>query len=464
MPPHPPQTVAEYLQHQRAGDQDFTPQTIAFHNAHRVQDDSLTADERLGSLRVLERVDVAGEQTYPTLAIVLTQPQSPPSVQRGVLAFLAQRNCPGLAEHISNILPHADDPQLRSALLEWLQKHPVDVPLASLVKLWAGEKPLSDESETRYRQLVERASGKPWADALLEGLNTRNFMACGSAIEILTSRMNAELLRKRISAIRPTTQAAGVLKYFSEHFRYVPETRYELLSAVMIHRKGESAISSAEGLADQWRKGYDYRFNIRDFYLINSLSHDSLRKPMSRARMILEISQDIAGRQGAKGKQVFRRGRLVDFASQAESLSMADLWKLMLVDELLDRPRTRRALIITAGQDMADKLTQYGGLIMYENGRAEAKLYPPAEKRSDSQYIPTTRMLGDGLESLCYFVGHFSEVVENSSNIGPGEKELAFAARRNICGLVFTTVSGGKLNATYFTPEGIVVDLGNIEK
>ncbi|MDY7009575.1 MAG: hypothetical protein SVV80_02335 [Planctomycetota bacterium] len=461
LPPHPPQTMAEFLQHQRAGNQDFPPKTIALHNAHRVLNDGLSADERLESLRVLERVDIAGEQTYPTLAIVLTQTEAPPRVRRSVLAFLAERDCPGLAEHIANVLPQADDPQLRSALLEWLHKNPARVSLVSLVKLWAAEKPISDESEMRYRQLVERTSGQSWSDALLEGLNTPKFFARGSAIEILSSRLGTEALRRKISSLSPRTQAVGVLKYFSEHFGYAPKTRRELLSAVILHRKGAAHLAPAERLVNQWRNEYDYRFRIRDFHLISRLAADPLRKSMSRAQMILEISQGINKRRAVRNKPLFRRGRLVDFASQTESLSVTDLWNLMLISEMLDRPRFRRMLMVTARQDMADRLSQCGGLIVYEEGQAEAKLYLPAEKRGDDQYVPSQQMLKDTLDSLCYFVGHFSTVAESISRIGPGEKELASAANYNVCGVVFTTISGGRLNVTYFTPEGIVVDLGN---
>ncbi|MCD4699060.1 MAG: hypothetical protein K8R91_00600, partial [Phycisphaerae bacterium] len=394
--------------------------------------------------------------------IVLTQRGAPPSVRRSVLAFLAKRDCPGLAEHIANVLPHADDPQLRSALLEWLHKNPARVSLVSLVKLWAAEKPISDESEMRYRQLVERTSGKSWPDALLDGLNTPNFFARGSAIEILSSRLRSEDLRRKISALRPRTQAVGVLKYFSEHFGYVPKTRRELLSAVILHRRGAARLAPAERLANQWRKEYDYRFGIRDFHLISRLAGDPLRKSMSRAQMILEISHGITKRRAVRNKTLFRRGRLVDFASQTESLSVADLWNLMLISEMLDRPRFRRMLRVTARQDMADRLSQCGGLIRYEQGQAEAKLYLPAAKRGDDQYVPSRQMLKDTLDSLCYFVGHFSAVAESTSRIGPGEKELSSAAKYNICGVVFTTIGSGRLNVTYFTPEGIVVDLGNL--
>ncbi len=464
LPPHPPHTVAEFLQHQRSGKQEFPPNTIARHNAHRVFDDSLTADERLESLRVLERVDVAGEQTYPTLAIVLTQRQTPPEVRRGVLAFLAERDCPGLAEHVAEALPDADSAQLRSALLNWLHKHPSNVSLVSVVKLWAAEKPISDKSEMRYRQLVKRISGKSWSDALLDGLNTPKFFARGSAIEILSSRLESEPLCRKISALKPRTQTAAVLKYFAMSFAYVPGTRRELLAEVVLHREGPSRLTPAERMVNQWRKMYDYRFNIRDFHTVSRLATDPMRKSLSRAQLILEISQGIIKRRAARTKRLFRRGRLVDFAAQTESLSIADMWNLMLVSEMLDKKRIRRALRVTAKRDMAERNSQSGGLIRYEHGRAEAILYPPAKKQGDDKYVPTRQMLKDALDSLCYFVGHFSEVAENISRIGPGEKELAFAAKYNICGVVFTTVAGGRLNATYFTPGGVVVDLGEFKE
>lgn len=474
LPAHPPRTVSQYAQHRRSGSQEYTPHTIALHNTDRVLNDSLSASERIESLRVLEHVDTVDEQICPNLATVLTSQSAPAPVRQAVLAFLAERDMPGLAEYVSEMLPRVGDVRLRATLLEWLRKHPSRASLAPIVKLWAAEKPISDENEARYRLLVERISGKRWSEALLEGLNKKSFFARGSAIEILASRLGPARLRRRVSAMKPQTQAVRVLKYFSDHFGYVPGTRRELLASVMLYRRGVSHLTPAERIANQWQNKYDYCFNIRHYHLLSRLAADPLRKSLSRMQMIIEISGGIARRRragpvmpaGAKGGQrrIFRRGRLVNFDSQTDGLMIADLWNLMLIGEMLDRGRFRSALKITADQDRADTDSRRGGLIKYDQGKAEALLYRPEAKQGDDQYLPTRRMLNDAIDCLCYFVGHFSKDIVNTSRIGPGEKELAFAAKYNVCGVVFTTIAGGRMNATYFTPEGIVIDLGEFRE
>ncbi|KPK84524.1 MAG: hypothetical protein AMJ81_05280 [Phycisphaerae bacterium SM23_33] len=471
LPDHPPRNLRELEQQQKLNPQDFTPRTIALYNVGRVLSKSLSAQERLDSLRMVEKLEVSAAEACPALSEVLVEPDTPPAVRQEVMAFLAGRRYGGLEGQLAAMLPQAEDPKVRLAMLELMEVNPSPKVLADIVKLWAAQPRLPEEEEARYRRMVAELCGKKWDQALLEGLNTRDFFARGSAVEILSARLPAPVLRRMLAELQPRTEAVLAMQTFSEAFDYVPKTGRELLAAVAAQAKGRRALLPAAELTTRWRAGAAYAFNIRDLHLLGGLSGDPMRNTgMSRVQLALEISRAIGGRRenpiagtGADSSRRprFRRGRLVDFDAQVESLSIADLWRLLLLGEMFSRPSIREAFRIAALQDRADGQTQWGGLVSYTHGIVQAKLYPPGAKQGDDQYVPSKQMMWDAFDSVCFFVGHFRTQVEDPAWIGPSVRELALAKSQNVCGVVVTSLTQGKLNVTYFTPGRVLIDLGN---
>ncbi len=469
-PSHPPQTMAELGWWRERRSQEFTLRMIALHNANRVLSPSVSARDRTASLEVLEGMNADEPEIMPALATALSEPDSPQQVRLAVLGYLAQRGYPGLAEHVVAALPHAKDPKVRAAVLDWIEQHPTPEVLAEVVKLWAGEGETSVDAETRYRRVVAKLGRGKWDDALLGALNTPEFFARGSAIEVLASRIDEQDLRKRLAAIKPKTQAVQAMQYFIESFGCVPKTREELLGAVIAYTGRPIRLAKAAVLATKWQGEHGYRFNIRDLHLLNNLAGDPLRDELSRRQLRLELTRAITARRNlrpdgyggiAGGRRKFRRGRLVDFEGQAESLSMADLWNLRLINEMIDRRRFKLAIKIIVTRDRQDRQTQWAGLISYEHGKCEAKLYRSAENRGDSTYVPGDRMSHDMADCLSYFVCHFSRSITDPADVGPSDNELAFSKRRNLYGLLLTSLEEGWVNAAYFNPAGIVIDLGD---
>jgi hypothetical protein len=140
---------------------------------------------------------------------------------------------------------------------------------------------------------------------------------------------------------------------------------------------------------------------------------------------------------------------------------MADLWNIYLLNEMLSRPRVQVSLRLMANGDMADRDSAWGGLVFYQNGQAEAILYPPDPrvKGDDLVYHPTRRLITDSRDSLCRFIGHF-EKVDNADRVGPTGRELADAADGNYYGLVLTRTGADSFAAHYYNPQGVVVSLG----
>jgi hypothetical protein len=456
-PARPPQSLGELQTHQAGGSQEFTDRIILLHNLRRVLSGSLSARQRVESLRVVQRLNVSGAETQAALAQVLGDPKAPPAVRQAVLGVLIRKDYPDLAGHVRAALPHVDDAQLRSAILDWLADHPSRELLSDVVMLWAAEKPPAPEFEARYRRVVARMSAKSWQAALLDALNTEGFLARGSAVEVLTARVPPSRLRREIAALQPRTEAVRVMQYSSERFGYLPGTGRELLATVILYRVGGRRLDQAAKLAFEWQTRYGYRFNIRDFHLLSRLTADPLRRPLSRQELILTISRALASRRRPEARTA-RPG--AGFDEQVESLSIADFWNLFLINEMLSRPRVREKLKIMAEQDRDDRETRWGGLIWYEQGQAEAKLYPPAKKRADDQYVPSRQMLYDGIDAMGFFVGHFGPL-RSSAGIGPTERELALGKKRNLYGLILSNPGAGRLNATYFNPAGNVVDVGD---
>ena len=472
LPTRPPENLVELRRAKGREGKAFTHDAIALHNLRRVLKEDLAAPARVESLRVIEAVDAPESEICPALAQVMARPKTPPKLHQAVVAFLAKRRYVGLAPSMVPALKGAADPTQRKSILKWILEHPSPEVLVEVVKLWAAEKSTTAEMELTYRQIVERSAKKKWDQALLEGLNQKEFFARGSAIEILVSRIPAKTLQRRIAALKPQTVAVLTMQGFARGFGHLPKTRRELLAAVTLYRRRHRYMTPASRLASKWRVTYRYRFNIRDFHLLSALAADPLRDTgMSRAKLAAAVSRAIARRRAvsAEGirvfrrsrKTVFRRGRLVDFDGQVESLSMGDLWNLFLLNEMLSRPRVARMLDVTAQRDRADRATQWGGLIFYESGQCEAKLYWPAAKRGDDSYVPSGRMMLDATDSMGFFIGHFSRASQDPAWAGPTDKELALAKAHNLCGLVITSVGRGKLNAAYLNPRGTVVDLGD---
>ena len=113
-----------------------------------------------------------------------------------------------------------------------------------------------------------------------------------------------------------------------------------------------------------------------------------------------------------------------------------------------------------AEKDQADQATQWGGLVFYESGRLEAKLYPAGQQGNNKAYVASDRMLQDGTDSLAYFHGHLN-TWNNASAAGPDAADLEFAKHLNWYGVVVTSMDADSFNATYYNPAGVVVSLGN---
>ena len=258
------------------------------------------------------------------------------------------------------------------------------------------------------------------------------------------------------------TDALFVLKAFFEKFDYLPHSGEELLSMVTALAERPDAIDAAAQLSGSWRSDYGYRFNIRDFHLIHRLAADPSGR-LSRPELVRRVAASLLKRRHVRHwlARNAPQDPSVRFAKLVEELTMVDLWNLHLLDEMLSRREVRAALGVMAQRDRADTRNAWGGLVFYENGRGEAKLYSAdsTARGEDRFYAAPPRVKADGRDALCRFSAHF-EKAYNARQAGPGPEEMLQAREGNFYSLILTSLGEATFAAHYYNPGGVVVSLG----
>jgi hypothetical protein len=459
----PPASTVEYEKMRLRQRTAYPQRTVMLYNLQRVLDPAVSGEQRQSSLQLVEQLGEQDLAVRSELAKVLAAENTPPELRKAVLKMLLKRDHPDLATHVVRVLAELkpDDP-MRVTVLDWLSRHPTPGVLAEVVALWARDRQGSNGYDKRYERVVERISGQSWDRALLNGLNRDGFTARGSAVTVLARRLGRKELARRVRTLPPRTMPVLAMQQFLEKFDYLPESADELLTIVSLYRTETKAIPDAARQYRVWRREHGYVFEARDFHLLAALATDPLRPNLRRSHLILSI-----GRQLKKRKHVRAlapgRGRTDqgNFWMLSHKLSMADLWNVYLLVEMLSRKRVQIALGIVADRDLKDTRTAHGGLVVYENGQAEAELYSPSRDApaNDLTYVPSKAAVLAGRDAMCRFHCHF-ERINNALRAGPGPEELRDAKASGYYGLIFTSVSAKAFCAHYYNPEGQVVSLG----
>jgi hypothetical protein len=464
----PPVTVEQYANPDKSRQaSQYPPRTVLLHNLQRVTDPHLDPNARVESLRLVTRLGGAEPDVRQQLQVVLADGQTPEKLRRACLELLMRHEAasPDLAAHVAASLPRLEtEGELKNQVLAWLAKHPAPAVLGEVVSLWAAERSVTSANEPRYRMIVERVAGTPWETALIEAINDGQFKQPGAAMQVLAARVDRRDLRRRIETLAPRTDAAGAMQAFARRLEYVPTTASGMDTCAAAYRTQRAAIDDVASLATSWREQYGYKFEPWDFPLLAKLSRDPLRRNVSRAHLVIGLAQSFMRRRHTPRKVDLKVGPY-DFSDQfskhVESLSMADLWRLTLLNEMLDRPLVQMNLREMADRDRNDTGGAWGGLVSVDNGQAEAKLYPMAEstRRDDLSYTPSPQAVESRWQAVCIFHGHF-EKIENANRAGPSADELLQARKEGYAGLVIASVGDGLFAAHYYNPEMICISLG----
>ncbi|MFW6133364.1 MAG: hypothetical protein ACOC8F_05655 [Planctomycetota bacterium] len=460
----PPTNLPEYRSMRRQRPAPWPDYTVRQYNLRRVWNDDLPAAQRVASLDLVVHLSGDDETVARQLSLLLGRRSTPRRLYEAVLTHLLRKGTHVVAEHVVKALENPDLPaDLRDAILRWLVDHPQPEVLARVVQLWADEPP-DGPNEPRFVRIVERIARTRWDRALLDGINAERFDARGSAMEVLSARIDKSVLRRRILQREPATPAMAALHVFVERFDWLPPDGRAFLAATWLYTHRADRIEDAAALARRWRRAYGYRFGVRDFHLLAHLGADPQHQQVRRSQLVMQVGQMLVSREHLPPSAYADRPAAAHRQSipdQLDRLSMPELWTVKLIGEMFVQRRVQRALQVVAGQDRADRRSVKGGLIVYENGRAEAKLYPADVQREqdDLHYVPSRYAVKQARDALAWFTGHFDRV-ENIERVGPDAVELRAAAEGRFRAVVLTSLSARRFTAHYYNPDGRVVSLG----
>ena len=187
---------------------------------------------------------------------------------------------------------------------------------------------------------------------------------------------------------------------------------------------------------------------------------------LDRDQLLEELGRRLS-RTTQHDRQVSRRSEQLAGWRDA---SWSELLTVLVLDEAIRQPRVADSLLVQAEEDRLDMTTEYGGLLEADPRRDpktglgfRAVLYKPRPvmREGDRIFVASREMIRDGARALAHYHLH-AQKVRNSAYAGPSEGDLGYAARYGRVCVVFTSIRPGVLNADCYTPEGRILDLGEI--
>lgn len=457
-PPTVPITLPQYEQVRAEDPQDFPAPVVVQANIRRVIDPNLPLQDRLASMALVKRLGTRDPEDISTLRGVAADQSAPRALRDQVRDFVSGSSAVVAVAHPAEPAKAVPGAATRNEMLMWLVKHGRREDLAQLVKLWAQQRGGPDETkDALYKTTIKRMTNKEWDQALIEAINADKFYARGSAVQVLAMRVPVDSLHKRIMVTIPQSDAMKAVQLFVGRFDYLPDNGRKLYAAVTARRMGKARLAAAAELSARWRREYGYKFDICDVHLLVQLAGDTKRSRVSRPWLIVEL----AGELGQVQVPPAIKDSTFSFTDAVGKLSMADLWKVHLLNQMLARPQVRRGLRTLAEWDRNDRTTAWGGLIYLDGGQAKARVYRPAPGGggNDLLYVAGPDAVKDGVDSLCRFHAHF-ERVNNAERAGPSREELRGAEEGNYSALVVTSISKDEFCAYYYNGDRVMVSIG----
>lgn len=187
-----------------------------------------------------------------------------------------------------------------------------------------------------------------------------------------------------------------------------------------------------------------------------------------REWLLREIEQRLAGRtRHYRSREPGETGPLMSerFEDYRDRMSWADALTVLVMDEIVREPGLVASLFSQAEADRADRTTEYGGLLFAGSspGEARAEVFPPrpSQRAGDHSFVASADMIASGDLAMAHYHFHVQQTA-NGQYAGPSREDLAYAARFGRTCVVFTSIRANVLNVDVYTPEGIVIDLGEI--
>ncbi len=360
-------------------------------------------------------------------------------------------------------LLNSSEKQLRGEIIDALMKRGDKKTIPYLILSLTQPEAELLKDKTAIIRAVESITEKPIEKVALEYLSDgKQLKTRIAALACLLEQNSRSEVITELTALPTRDDFIEELQFWARQFGYVPTNIMRYYQCRM-----QRAISTEAKLKELrqrvllLRRREGYAFDIRDSYLLTAVSDERLNTPQTK--LIDGIHRRLAELEHTKRRYSYS-GAPDDYAEsfidQCNLLRYTDLTRIKLLLESLRQEKFIERIKTLLRQDFFDMTSETGGLCFLERGEIVLNEYEPGRRQGDNQYVESAKMVQDGV--LCVARWHCHTDQWRAAELaGPGIDDLRYADWINCPVVVLTRLSNKMCNVDYFTPEGIVVDLGN---
>jgi hypothetical protein len=325
-------------------------------------------------------------------------------------------------------------------------------------------KGLSSEREQAVLRLAQRTRDDAWG--LLSRLDPsgelrRSLIRSDSYLDDETE----EASRVMVQDLRAGQEELGVIPDTALEIRWLSNLRHhEDKRNLRLNTQWWSETAGAvSGLDKQQHSGLAMRH-------LEALRWASEHRPawlaMDRDSLYGVASERLSRRKHHKRKSQKGEGRRLErLGDWSEMMSWGDLLTVLVVDDAIANRTVIEQLFTQRALDTKDSSTEYGGVIESDGDTGfRAVLYRPRsrDRTSDERFVASGDMFRFSDRSLVHY--HFHANKRNNGRFaGPSIADLINASKSGRTSLVFTSLGTDELNVDLYQPNGVVIDLGQVE-
>ena len=396
-------------------------------------------------------------------AEVVGSPLHSTAVRQQVLHIITDYYRAESGRWLGAALLNSSEKQLRREIIDALMKLPdkKTIPYLILALIEPEAELLKDK--TAIIRAVESIAGKPIEKVAIEYLSDgKKLKPRIAALACLLEQKSRSEVITELAALPTRDEFIEELQFWARRFGYVPTNIMRYYQCRM--QRTISTGPQLQRLRQRvllLRRREEYVFDVRDSYLLMTAGDERLNIPQTKLND--GIHRRLAEMEHTK-RQYSYPGAPDDYAEgfidQCNLLSYADLTRIKLLLESLRRENFIERIKMFLQQDFFDTTSETGGLCFLDRGEIVLNKYEPGRRQGDNQYVESAKMVQDGVLCIARWHCH-TDQWRGAELAGPGIDDLRYADWINCPVVVLTRIGKKRCNVDYFTPEGIVVDLGN---
>ena len=427
----------------------------------------------------MEKLDLEPSPEYiSALKRIMWQPGFAESTRLEAFVRLVKLDEPGLKEILRLQLPKLMALAWRQKLCELIVEHHWVDMTPTLVRAWSVPMAawIEQDKDRPERIAIEQLNGKDQlTDLLVKMLVESNPITEANlrlrCWEMLQKIGQKERLVKLLAdaSVKPDDRLLSNLRSCAGELGIVPTTKEEILwLQALLETKNIAFWAQAKAATMQLPPDVRAKLEIRELPTAVAVS---TFKPELLSKTPAELYQLVDARRQAKGSRIvspsfegYGGDHTENLYEMRNKLSWGDLASMAIAMEIFDSPILCQQIFDLADRDMADRDTEFGGVIrMKSDGKPSIDEMKPRVQGNDLRYEASQKMFDNAYTGLFHFHLH-CQSYDNMQYAGPHLGDFAYAESTRANCLVFSFVSRKELNVDFYRHGPRVVDLGCITR